>query len=104
MKWNVAGSHIETEVVGKRQLKLLDQNETYTMNSPKLVIRFLPLSGVDWVGNVTIRCQETDLEAELCYRGNSFWPRPSIYRSIKGKIVRSSTSETIYEIDGHWDR
>ncbi|XP_047973599.1 oxysterol-binding protein-related protein 4C-like isoform X1 [Salvia hispanica] len=98
------GSCIETEVVGKRHLKLLDKHETYTMNSPKLVIRFLPFSSVEWIGNVTIRCQETDLEAQLCYRGNSFWPRPSLHRSIKGKIVRTSTSHIIYEIDGHWDR
>ncbi|XP_057806477.1 oxysterol-binding protein-related protein 4B [Salvia miltiorrhiza] len=98
------GSHIETEVVGKRQLKLVEQKETYTLNSPKLVIRFLPFSGVDWIGDVRIRCEETELEAQLCYRGNSFWPRPSIHRSIKGKIVRSSTSHTIYEINGHWDR
>ncbi|KAI3447321.1 hypothetical protein Pfo_003986 [Paulownia fortunei] len=98
------GTHIETEVHGKRQLKLLDKSETYTMNSPKLVIRFLPVPGVDWLGNVTVRCQETGLEAELCYRGNSFLPRPSIHRSIKGKIFLSSTSETIYEINGHWDR
>ncbi|XP_042035153.1 oxysterol-binding protein-related protein 4B-like [Salvia splendens] len=74
------------------------------MNSPKLVIRFLPFSSVEWIGNVTIRCQETDLEAQLCYRGYSFCQRPSLHRSIKGKIVRSSTSHFIYEIDGHWDR
>ncbi|KAG6384823.1 hypothetical protein SASPL_153642 [Salvia splendens] len=96
-------SHIETEVVGKRQIKLVDKNETYVANSPKLIIRFLPFSSVEWIGNVIIRCQETDLEAQLSYRGNSFWPRPSVHRSIKGKIVRSSTSETIYDIDGHWD-
>ncbi|KAK6152171.1 hypothetical protein DH2020_014806 [Rehmannia glutinosa] len=103
-RYHVTGTHIETEVIGKRQLKFIDKNETYTMNSPKLVIRFLPVPGVDWLGNVNVRCQETGLEAELSYRGNSFLPRPSIYRSIKGKIFLSSTSETVYEINGHWDR
>ncbi|PIN16796.1 Oxysterol-binding protein [Handroanthus impetiginosus] len=98
------GTHVETEVHGKRQLKLLDKNETYTMNSPKLVIRLLPVPRVDWLGNVRIQCQETGLEAELCYRGNSFLPRRSIHRSIKGQVFRSSTLETIYEINGHWDR
>ncbi|KAH6798966.1 hypothetical protein C2S51_035450 [Perilla frutescens var. frutescens] len=98
------GSHIETNVQGKRQLKLLDKKETYTMNSPNLVIRFLPLPGVEWLGNVRIRCEESGLEAELSYRGNSFWPRPSIHRSIKGKIVSATTLQTIYEINGHWDR
>ncbi|CAA2950485.1 Hypothetical predicted protein [Olea europaea subsp. europaea] len=98
------GTHIETEVHGKRQLNLLDKNETYVMNSPKLVIRFLPVPGVEWLGNVTIQCKETGLEAKLCYGGNSFFPRRSIHRSIKGKIFLSSSSQTLYEINGHWDR
>ncbi|KAA8535778.1 hypothetical protein F0562_030788 [Nyssa sinensis] len=66
------GTSVETEVHGKRQLKLLDKGESYVMNSPMLVMRFFPVSGVEWVGNVTIQCQETGLEAELCYKGNSF--------------------------------
>lgn len=74
------------------------------MNSPKLVIRFLPMLGVDWLGNVTIRCEETGLAAELSYRGNSFIPRPGNHRSIKGKIFMTSSSNSIYEISGHWDR
>ncbi|KAK4391967.1 Oxysterol-binding protein-related protein 4B [Sesamum angolense] len=98
------GTHIEIEVHGKRQLKLLNKNETYTMSPPNLVIRFLPVPGVDWLGNATVRCQETGLEAELCYRGNSFLPRPSVHRSVKGKIFLSSTMETVYEITGHWNR
>ncbi|KAL2533428.1 Oxysterol-binding protein-related protein 4C [Abeliophyllum distichum] len=98
------GTNIETEVHGKRQLILHDKSETYVMNSPKLVIRFLPVPRVDWLGNVTIQCKETGLEAELCYRGNSFLSRRSQHRSIKGKIFLSSSSQTIYEINGHWDR
>ncbi|XP_073290408.1 oxysterol-binding protein-related protein 4C-like [Primulina huaijiensis] len=97
------GSRIETEVHGKRVLKLVDKNETYTMNSPKLVIKFLPLPGVDWLGNVKIQCQENGFEAELCYRGVTFLPRASMHRSIRGKIFSSSSLETIYEISGHWD-
>ncbi|CAA2950482.1 oxysterol-binding protein-related protein 4B-like [Olea europaea var. sylvestris] len=97
------GTHIETEVHGKRQLNLLDKNETYVMNSPKLVIRFLPVPGVEWLGNVTIQCKETGLEAEICYEGNSFFPRRSMHRSIKGKIFLSSSSQTLYKINGHWD-
>ncbi|XP_051113676.1 oxysterol-binding protein-related protein 4B-like [Andrographis paniculata] len=98
------GTHIETEVHGSRQLKLLDQNETYTMNSPKLVIRLFPIPRVEWMGNVRVHCQETGLEADLSYRGNSFFPRPSMHRSIKGTIFLSSTSEALCEINGHWDR
>ncbi|KAL0337132.1 UNVERIFIED_CONTAM: Oxysterol-binding protein-related protein 4B [Sesamum calycinum] len=82
MKQNIElqfhGTHIEIEVHGKRQLKLLNKNETYTMSPPNCH-KILTVPGVDWLGNATVRCQETGLEAELCYRGNSFLPRPSVY-------------------------
>nr|GEX98689.1 oxysterol-binding protein-related protein 4C-like [Tanacetum cinerariifolium] len=98
------GASIETRVLGKRQLKLLNHGETYVMNSPNLVIKFLPVPDVEWLGNVTIRCQESGLEAELCFKGKPFLGRHSNYRSIRGKIVSLSKMETIYEISGHWDR
>ncbi|KAK9060627.1 hypothetical protein SSX86_021333 [Deinandra increscens subsp. villosa] len=98
------GTSIETRVLGTRQLRLLNKGETYVMNSPNLVIKFLPVPDVEWLGNVTIRCQETGLEAELCYKGSSFLGRKRNYRSVKGKIVSSPEMKTIYEINGHWDR
>ncbi|KAM3394931.1 oxysterol-binding protein-related protein 4B [Capsicum galapagoense] len=97
------GTKIETEVHGKKELKLLNRQETYVMNSPMLVIRLLPFPGVDWVGNVTIKCEETDLQADLYYKGSSFLSNRG-NRSIKGKIFVPSTSKTICEINGHWDR
>lgn len=97
----VAGTSVEAEVRGKRELKLLDKGESYVVNSPKLLIKFLPVPGVDWVGNVKIQCKESGLEAELCYRGSSFTGRG---RSIRGRILKSSSGKTICEIDGHWDR
>ncbi|KAI3440128.1 uncharacterized protein J3R85_003984, partial [Psidium guajava] len=95
------GTKVETEVHGKRQLKLLSLGETYVMNAPKLLIRFFPVPGVDWVGNVRITCQETGLGAELCYQAPSLIGRNR--RSIKGKIIDLSSSKTLYEVDGHWD-
>ncbi|XP_070018705.1 oxysterol-binding protein-related protein 4C isoform X1 [Nicotiana sylvestris] len=97
------GTKIETEVHGKRELKLLNRQETYVMNSPKLVIRLLPFPGVDWVGNVTIKCEETGLQADLYYKGSSFLSNSGI-RSVKGRIFMPSSSDTISEINGHWDR
>ncbi|KAM1302085.1 hypothetical protein ACFX2H_013044 [Malus domestica] len=96
------GTSVETEVHGKRQLKLLNHRETYEMNSPKLLIKFLPLPWVDWVGENRIRCHETGLEAELYYGSNS-WIRGNP-RTIKGKIFDSTTFELLYEIHGQWDR
>ncbi|KAI3803167.1 hypothetical protein L1987_31316 [Smallanthus sonchifolius] len=98
------GTGIETRVLGKRQLKLLNKGEYYVMNSPNLVIKFLPVPDVEWLGNVTIKCQETGLEAHLCYKGNSFLGRKGNYRAIRGKIISTPNMKTIYEINGHWDR
>lgn len=103
IQWDV-GTSILTEVKGKRTLKLLTYGETYVMNSPNLLIRILPVPGIDWVGDVRVQCQETGLGAELHYRRNSFIGLGRNYRSIKGKIVDLSSSQTLYEIEGHWDR
>lgn len=98
------GASVEAEVHGRRQLKLLNHNETYEMNSPKLCIRFLPVPGADWVGNVKIKCHETGLEAELFYKANPFIALRRNHRAVKGKIYNSSSSKILFEIDGHWDR
>ncbi|CAK7345750.1 unnamed protein product [Dovyalis caffra] len=95
------GTRVEAEVLGKRQLKLLNHGETYTMNSPKLMIKFLP-PRVDWIGKVKICCQETDLESELCYITSSLLGRSGLH-SVKGKIYQSSSMKTLYEVDGHWN-
>ncbi|EPS69107.1 oxysterol-binding protein [Genlisea aurea] len=96
------GTHIETEMRGKINLKLRNAKETYQIDSPNLVIRFLPAPSVDWIGNVSIKCRESGLEARISYGSNSFFRLPSSYRSVRGKILASS--RTVYEVKGHWDR
>ena len=100
----LTGTSVEVQVHGRRQLKLLNHKETYEMNSPNLLFRFLPSIGVDWIGNVYIRCLQTGLRAELCYRSNSFLGLRGKPRTIKGKIFHSSSFKVLYEVDGHWDR
>jgi hypothetical protein len=95
---------VEAQVQGKRKLKLLNHEETYEMNTPNLFIRILPVPGIDWVGNVNIRCKETGLVAELCYISQSFFGFGGNRRFIKGNIVDSLTSKILYKVNGHWDR
>ena len=97
-----AGTRVEAEVLGKRQLKLLNHGETYMMNSPKLIVKFLP-PRIDWIGDVNICCQETGLEAELCYITSSLFGCRGLH-SVKGKIYQSSSMKTLYEVEGHWNR
>ncbi|KAI4335375.1 hypothetical protein L6164_014024 [Bauhinia variegata] len=96
--------NVEGQVHGKKELKLLNHRECYEMNSPNLLVRFLPVPGTDWIGNVSIRCQESGLVAELCYRSHSFLGFGGNQRSIKGKIFDSLSLKVLYEVDGHWDR
>ncbi|RDY10901.1 Oxysterol-binding protein-related protein 4B, partial [Mucuna pruriens] len=98
-----AGTSVEAQVHGKRQLKLLNHGETYEMNSPHLLIKILPVPGIDWVGNVNIRCIETGLVAELCYMNQSFFGFGGSKRLIKGKIIDSSSLKILCEVNGHWD-
>ncbi|KAJ4834892.1 hypothetical protein Tsubulata_038791 [Turnera subulata] len=95
------GTRVEAEVLGKRQLKLLNHGETYVTNSPKMLIKFFP-PGVEWTGDVKVCCQETGLEANLHYTSSSFLGRGPHF--IRGKIYQSSSLKTLYEIDGHWNR
>uniref|UniRef100_A0A6N2KGH4 Uncharacterized protein n=1 Tax=Salix viminalis TaxID=40686 RepID=A0A6N2KGH4_SALVM len=95
------GTRVEAEVLGKRQLKLLNHGETYMMNSPKLMIRFLP-PRVDWIGKVKISCQETGFEAELCYITSSLLGRGGEHR-VEGKIYQYSSMKTLYEVEGYWN-
>jgi len=95
---------VEAQVHGKRQLKLINHGETYEMNSPHLLIKILPVPGIDWVGNVNIKCIETGLVAELCYTSQSFFGFGGSKRLIKGKIIDSSSLKILHEVNGHWDR
>jgi len=103
-KTKCAGTSIETKVHGKRQLKLHNHGETYEMNSPNLVIRILPIPGTEWVGNLSIRCLETGLVAELNYMTQSFFGFGGGRRQIKGKIYDSLSMKILHKIEGHWDR
>ncbi|XP_010539416.1 PREDICTED: LOW QUALITY PROTEIN: oxysterol-binding protein-related protein 4B-like [Tarenaya hassleriana] len=97
------GAYMEAEVKGKRTLKLLNRGETYEMNSPNLVMRFLPVTRAYWAGKVRIKCLENDLEAELHLATDSLMGIRGNDRSIKGKIYDSSSGKKLYEIYGHWD-
>uniref|UniRef100_A0ACD6AHZ1 Uncharacterized protein n=1 Tax=Avena sativa TaxID=4498 RepID=A0ACD6AHZ1_AVESA len=101
------GTCIEATVDGWRQVKLPKVNETYEVDCPNLLIRLLPAPSIEWSGTVRVVCKDSGLEAELSYhRSNSFLGMGGDGRCVKGKVFRSSSEsqETLYEIDGHWDR
>lgn len=86
-------------------MKLRSFGESYEMDAPSLVVKFLPVPSTEWGGNVSILCKESGLEADLCYyRSHHFLGFGSSARAVKGKIFNSKTLMTIYEIYGRWDR
>lgn len=98
------GSSVEATVHGKRILRLLHFGENYQMNYPKLLIRFLPSPCTEWVGNVSVKCEESGLEAMLWYRGKSSFGLKGSSTRLTGKIFNTSTTQDLYELDGHWDQ
>ncbi|KAK1268187.1 Oxysterol-binding protein-related protein 4C [Acorus gramineus] len=97
------GTCVEAVIHGNRLLKLSNFGETYEMNSPNLLIRLLPIPGIDWTGNVKIRCENSGLEVNLWYRGSNFLGFGG-NRSVEGKIIESKSFKVLYEIQGHWDK
>ncbi|KAL6661118.1 hypothetical protein ACP70R_000502 [Stipagrostis hirtigluma subsp. patula] len=99
------GASIEATVRGKRQVRLPKHNETYEVDCPNLLIRLLPSPSVEWSGDVRVVCGDSGLEAELRFcRSRSFLGFGGDARCVKGRVLRSASQETVYEIDGHWDR
>jgi len=69
------------------------------------VLLFAGFTWTEWVGNLTIRCLETGLVAELNYISQSFFGFGAVRRQIKAKIYDSLLSKKILnKIEGQWDR
>jgi hypothetical protein len=91
-------------VHGKRILRLMSFGENYEMNCPKLSFCFLTNPCTEWVGNVSVKCEESGLEATLCYRGKSFLGFKGSSTRLTRKIFSTTTAQNLYELDGHWDQ
>lgn len=97
------GRSIEATVFGKRELKLLEFNETYEMNSPKLCLRLFPIPSTEWSGDVLIQCKQTGLRATLCFKGKSLLGFKGSSTRITGRIGHSSHGGDLFELQGNWD-
>jgi hypothetical protein len=98
------GRSIEATIHGKRELKLLELNETYEMNSPKLCLRFFPFPSAEWSGDVLIQCKQSGLRATLCYRGKSLLGFKGSSTRITGRIGHIAHGGDLYELQGNWDQ
>uniref|UniRef100_A0A0C9QLL2 TSA: Wollemia nobilis Ref_Wollemi_Transcript_28256_1848 transcribed RNA sequence n=1 Tax=Wollemia nobilis TaxID=56998 RepID=A0A0C9QLL2_9CONI len=97
------GRSVEATIHGQRELKLLEFNESYEMNCPKLCITFFPFPTVEWSGNVEIQCRQSGLKATLSYTGKSLFGLRGSSSRIIGRIGHCSPAQDIYELEGNWD-
>lgn len=91
---------MEATIHGRKELKLLEFNETYEMNSPKLCIHLFPVPRVEWIGDVHIHCKQSRLKALINFKGKSFFDLKGSSTEIGGKIMNN---EKLYELRGNWD-
>ncbi|KAH7443804.1 hypothetical protein KP509_02G051600 [Ceratopteris richardii] len=98
------GNKVEGTIYGKRMLWLDAHHEAYEITCPKLLIRLFPVPGTEWVGTSTIKCVSTKLEANLLFKGKPLFGLRGTAGHVSGKIYDVSTSSTLYEINGAWNK
>ncbi|CAM6046000.1 unnamed protein product [Sphagnum compactum] len=98
------GNGVEITILGQRQLKLTEHHETYETSSPKLFIRFFPMPANEWLGNTTVRCIKSGLEASVSFKGRGFFGFRGSSNRVSGKIWEISTKRVLYELNGSWDK
>lgn len=102
--FGIVGNGVEITILGQRQLKLTEHHETYETSSPKLFIRFFPMPANEWLGNTTVRCIESGLEASVSFKGRGFFGFRGSSNRVSGKIWEISTKRVLYELNGSWDK
>lgn len=96
------GNRVEVNVQGRRELFLNAHKEVYEMTCPKLVIRFFPTTGNEWVGKSTIKCSGSQLQANLLFHARPFFSLWGNIGEISGQILDSSTGDPLFDISGSY--
>lgn len=97
------GGSLEVDIKGTRKLFLDRHGETYDLNSPRLSFQFLPFPMASWLGDTTIKCQESNFEATVTFTGKTNFGLQGSPNSIKGKISDTKTGDILFTLHGRWD-
>uniref|UniRef100_A0A6T8P3H6 Oxysterol-binding protein n=1 Tax=Hemiselmis andersenii TaxID=464988 RepID=A0A6T8P3H6_HEMAN len=97
---NSAASLMEGEGI----LVLHELGEEYHITFPSYYVRGLLLGTMrmEMAGDVKITCQKTGLEMNGTYKNKGYFSGEN--NSIEAKIAPIGTKDTIYKINGRWDR
>eukprot|EP00249_Psilotum_nudum_P032506 c48108_g1_i1 orf=406-1542(-) len=99
--WFYGGS-VEATIHGLRILLLPQHGEKYEMTSPKLLLRFFPSLGTGWVGDTTITCPQSCLQATISFKTKTFLGLRGSLNKVTGMICNSATGRVLYKLNGSW--
>ncbi|KAH7446439.1 hypothetical protein KP509_01G055500 [Ceratopteris richardii] len=77
--------------------------EVYEMTCPKLMIRFFPKLGNEWVGKSSVKCCTTGLEADLFFHSRSLFNCKGRVGQISGKVLDLSSQNPFFDISGFYN-
>lgn len=98
------GNKVEVSVQGKRELWLDAHKEVYELTCPKLMIRFFPTLGNEWVGKSTIKCTASGLEANLYFHSRPLFSWRGSVGQISGKIIDTCTQTSLFDLSGFYNQ
>uniref|UniRef100_A0A7S0ZB59 Oxysterol-binding protein n=1 Tax=Timspurckia oligopyrenoides TaxID=708627 RepID=A0A7S0ZB59_9RHOD len=101
------GNSIEITLSGLIEIEIEKYAEKYHLVRPTIRqtgILGISKQSVEFIGVSTIKCEKTDLMAEVEFKTKSLLGLRGEANMIAGKIKKISTGEKIYEISGVWDK
>jgi len=101
-KLKFTGNSVQVELSGSQSVYLHEYNEKYTYAMPSLAVHgfIFGEKHTEWVGDVKVICEKTNLEAsiEFCKKGYFF----GSWDLIKGTIKNTSTGQILHTLKGSW--
>ncbi|KAA8498388.1 Oxysterol-binding protein-like [Porphyridium purpureum] len=101
------GNSVEVRLSGLIRISLDKYNETYELVRPQIWTSGLLGIGkqrVEFLGETTIRCEASGLEASFEYKGKGMMGMRGDANVVTGTVKEIASGKTLYEINGIWDQ
>jgi len=106
------GNSVEVPFKGERKLQLESCKEEYVMTVPNLQYRglFVGSRGAEWVGHVSVCCQQTNLVCKLHFKPLGWLGLWGGWHHVEGHIKQTRrkqlglTKDLLFKISGQWDK
>ena len=101
------GNSLDVKLLGEIRLVLTKfDNEEYLITRPYIHLTgfFMGRQRFEFCGTSTFRCERTRLAAEIEYKVKSALNIRADSQTISGRVYNLDTGNTIYTLDGQWDK